>query len=55
MLPPVVESIDQQTTRCLTRLRTRQGGDLEKYEYLAALKWNDRHLFYRLLIDHIKV
>ena len=27
---------------------------MEKYEYLASLRWSDNHLFYRLLIDNMK-
>lgn len=52
LVPPAVQSFDTQKTRCLRHLDAKQA-PLDKFEYLAALRRNDVHLFYRLVIDHL--
>lgn len=53
LLPPHVESPEIQTQRCLNQLASKKQ-NIDKYLYLSDLRNNNVHLFYRLLVDHIK-
>jgi malate dehydrogenase (oxaloacetate-decarboxylating) len=52
LLPPHVESLDQQVVRAYEAFR-RKDDDLERHIYLRALQDTNEVLFYRLLLDHI--
>jgi len=52
LLPPRVQSIQQQLDRVLDNLR-RKPDDLERYIGLIALQDRNETLFYRLVIDHL--
>src|SRR5271163_2379012 len=53
MLPPRVESLDQQVVRAYEAYR-RKDDDLERHIYLRALQDTNEVLLYRLLLDHIE-
>src|SRR5579872_7301603 len=53
LLPPQVESLDQQVVRAYAAFR-RKDEDLERHIYLRALQDTNEVLFYRLLLDHIE-
>src|SRR5262249_35159041 len=53
LLPPQVESLDQQVVRASEPYR-RKDDDLERHIYLRALQDTNEVLFYRLLLDHIE-
>src|SRR6202162_5004226 len=53
LLPPQVESLDQQAVRAYEAYR-RKDDDLERHIYLRALQDTNEVLFYRLLLDHIE-
>jgi malate dehydrogenase (oxaloacetate-decarboxylating)(NADP+) len=53
LLPPRVESIDEQVVRVMTRLRAQHGA-LERYLALAALREDNTTLFYRVLVEHLE-
>ena len=53
LLPPVVESLDQQCVRAYEAF-VRKPNDLERYIYLRQLQDINEVLFYRLLLDHIE-
>lgn len=53
LLPPSVESTEVQTKRCLKQLAEKTK-NIDKYLYLSGLRNTNVHLFYRLLVDHIK-
>jgi malate dehydrogenase (oxaloacetate-decarboxylating) len=53
LLPPQVESLDQQVVRAYDAYR-RKDDDLERHIYLRALQDTNEVLFYRLLLDHIE-
>src|ERR1700740_685433 len=53
LLPPQVESLDQQVVRASEAYR-RKDDDLERHIYLRALQDTNEVLFYRLLLDHIE-
>jgi len=53
LLPPQVESLDQQVVRAHEAYR-RKDDDLERHIYLRALQDTNEVLFYRLLLDHIE-
>jgi malate dehydrogenase (oxaloacetate-decarboxylating) len=53
LLPPVVESLDEQVTRAYEAFG-RYDDDLGRHVYLRALQDTNEVLFYRLLIDHIE-
>src|SRR5215472_16098154 len=53
LLPPQVESLDQQVVRAYQAYR-RKDDDLERHIYLRALQDTNEVLFYRLLLDHIE-
>ena len=53
LLPPVVETLEQQSRRCYIAFGRKQD-DLERHIYLRALQDTDETLFYRLLLDHVE-
>ncbi len=53
LLPPQVESLDQQAARAYEAFR-RKDDDLERHIYLRALQDTNEILFYRLLLDHVE-
>jgi len=53
LLPPVVETLEQQSRRCYEAFGRKQD-DLERHIYLRALQDTDETLFYRLLLDHVE-
>jgi len=53
LLPPVVETLEQQSRRCYMAFGKKQD-DLERHIYLRALQDTDETLFYRLLLDHVE-
>ena len=53
LLPPVVESLDQQAARAYGAFG-RYEDDLGRHVYLRALQDTNEVLFYRLLIDHVE-
>jgi malate dehydrogenase (oxaloacetate-decarboxylating) len=53
LLPPVVETLEQQSRRCYEAVCRKQD-DLERHIYLRALQDTDETLFYRLLLDHVE-
>ena len=54
LLPRHVSTIEQQMARVYENLG-RKESDLERYVALAALHDRNEHLFYRLLIEHVRV
>ncbi|CAD6580336.1 MAG: hypothetical protein ASARMPREDX12_009531 [Alectoria sarmentosa] len=53
LVPPAVESLDVQASRCLKQLE-RRPQSIDKYLYLSNLRNTNVHLFYRLVTQHIK-
>ncbi|GAA2415964.1 oxaloacetate-decarboxylating malate dehydrogenase [Actinomadura vinacea] len=53
LVPPVVETIEEQTRRVYSQYRA-QPTDLLKNVYLAALRDRNETLFYRLLSEHLR-
>ncbi|MEV7014143.1 NAD-dependent malic enzyme [Streptosporangium sp. NPDC051022] len=53
LLPPVVETLDDQVRRMYVQYRA-QPTDLLKNVYLEALRDRDEVLYYRLLSDHLR-
>lgn len=53
LLPPRVESIEEQAARVLANVRDK-ATPLECYRYLAALQAENETLFYRVLVDHLE-
>ncbi len=53
LVPPAVESLDVQASRCLKQLE-RRPLSIDKYLYLSSLRNSNVHLFYRLVTHHIK-
>ncbi|WP_051760717.1 NAD-dependent malic enzyme [Herbidospora cretacea] len=53
LLPPVVESLDEQTRRVYAQYRS-QPTDLLKNVYLEGLRDRNETLYYRLLGDHLR-
>jgi malate dehydrogenase (oxaloacetate-decarboxylating) len=53
LLPPHIESLDEQTSRAYEAYR-RKTDDLERHIYLRALQDTNETLFYRLLNAHIE-
>lgn len=51
LLPPVVETLEDQEARALSQLRSKPD-DYEKYFFLAGLQRRNDTLFYRLLMNH---
>jgi malate dehydrogenase (oxaloacetate-decarboxylating) len=53
LLPPQVESLEEQTTRAYEAYK-RKDDDLERHIYLRALQDTNEVLFYKLLLEHIE-
>lgn len=53
LIPPGVEDPDIQVSRCLKQLAQKTEG-IDKYLYLSGLRNTNVHLFYRLVVHHIK-
>ena len=53
LLPPRVETIDEQVARVLANLRTKSTA-LEKYLYLSAVQSENETLFFHTLISHLE-
>jgi malate dehydrogenase (oxaloacetate-decarboxylating) len=53
LLPPVVETIEQQVARAYEVFR-RQGTDLGKHVYLRALQDRNETLYGRLVLEHVE-
>ena len=53
LLPPHVETIDQQVTRCYQALQEKDTA-IQKHIYLRQLQDENETLFYRLVVDHLK-
>ncbi|KAI9769544.1 MAG: hypothetical protein M1840_004022 [Geoglossum simile] len=53
LIPPNTESYEIQAKRCLSQLELKTA-PIEKYLYLSNLRNNNVHLFYRLVMDHMK-
>lgn len=53
LLPPRVETIDEQVARVLANLRGK-ASPLEKYVYLSGIQDANETLYYRTLIDHLE-
>jgi len=53
LVPPNVESYQTQAARCLKQLALKTT-PIDKYLYLSNLRNTDVHLFYRLVVDHMK-
>lgn len=51
LTPPRAESYEIQKKRCLAQLALK-ATDIERFLYLSTLRYNNVHLFYRLLTDH---
>ncbi|KIW20451.1 hypothetical protein PV08_01026 [Exophiala spinifera] len=51
LTPPRAESYETQKKRCLAQLASKTT-DIERFLYLSTLRYNNVHLFYRLLTDH---
>lgn len=51
LTPPRAESYEIQKKRCLAQLALKST-DIERFLYLSTLRYNNVHLFYRLLTDH---
>ncbi|KEF63712.1 malate dehydrogenase (oxaloacetate-decarboxylating)(NADP+) [Exophiala aquamarina CBS 119918] len=51
LTPPRAESYEVQKKRCLAQLALKST-DIERFLYLSTLRYNNVHLFYRLLTDH---
>ena len=52
LLPPRVESLEEQAARVLANVRGKTS-QLEKYRYLSALQAGNETLFYRALLDNL--
>ena len=52
LVPPAVESLEQQVARVIKQLRVKHT-DLERYIYLSSLLGHNATLFYRTLQDHL--
>lgn len=53
LLPPDVQTIDQQVTRVMENYR-RKTSDLERYIFLTALQDRNQTLFYRVVMDYLE-
>ena len=53
LLPPVVETLEQQATRAYEAF-SRYGDDLARHVYLRSLQDTNEVLFYKLLVDHVE-
>jgi malate dehydrogenase (oxaloacetate-decarboxylating)(NADP+) len=53
LLPPRVESLQEQSDRVVANVRTRTS-PLEQYRYLSAVQTENDTLFYRVVLDHLE-
>jgi malate dehydrogenase (oxaloacetate-decarboxylating) len=53
LLPPQVETLEQQAERAYEAFQTR-ASELDRHIYLRALQDTNEVLFYRLLLDHVE-
>ncbi len=53
LLPPYVETLDEQVVRAFTAYRSYDK-PINRHIYLRALQDNNEVLFYRLLLDHVE-
>ena len=53
LIPPAVDSLETQTSRCLKQLEQKPES-IDKYVYLSGLRNSNVHLFYRLVTQHLK-
>jgi malate dehydrogenase (oxaloacetate-decarboxylating)(NADP+) len=53
LLPPRVESLEEQAARVAANLQTK-ASPLDRYLYLAALQGENETLYYRVLLDHLE-
>lgn len=53
LLPPQVETLEQQTARAYEAFQSRTSA-LDKHIYLRALQDTNEVLFYRLMLDHVE-
>ncbi|EEH17179.2 hypothetical protein PABG_07266 [Paracoccidioides brasiliensis Pb03] len=53
LTPPRVESYETQKARCLRQLALKSTS-IDKFLYLSTIRKNNVHLFYRLVVDHLK-
>lgn len=53
LTPPNVENYEIQESRCLKQL-AQKTVPIDKYLYLSNLRNTNVHLFYRLVVDHVK-
>ncbi len=53
LLPPMVESIDDQVARCYDQY-SGIDGDVDKWVFLTQLHDSNEVLFYRLVGDHVE-
>lgn len=53
LTPPRIESYETQKARCLGQLALKTT-DIDRFLYLSTLRKNNVHLFYRLMIDHLR-
>ncbi|MBS0196195.1 MAG: NAD-dependent malic enzyme [Planctomycetes bacterium] len=53
LLPPQIETLEQQTDRAYEAFQTRVS-PLDKHIYLRALQDTNEVLYYRLLLDHVE-
>ncbi len=53
LLPPRIETLEEQTTRAYEAFLTRSS-DLDKHIYLRALQDTNEVLYYRLLVEHVE-
>lgn len=54
LIPHVLETMDMQCQRALRMIHSRST-NIDKYLYLSAIKANNIHLFYRILMDHVSL
>jgi len=53
LLPPRVETLEEQVSRALSQLRSFEC-NIDKYIYLQSLQSRNETLFYRLIVDNLK-
>lgn len=53
LTPPNVENYETQESRCLKQL-AHKTTSIDQYLYLSNLRNTNVHLFYRLVVDHVK-
>ena len=53
LLPPRVESLEEQVGRVLANMRAKADA-LEQYRYLSAVRSENETLFFRVVLDHLE-